>query len=168
MSTINQVDTVERAAVTVSTSQENFDLSNSNPDFNITDSDAERLRKSFLLLIPASEEASIAFYENLFARMPSTRSMFSQDIRVQGEKFMMMLAVMLDAVDNPTRLEAECKSLATSHARYGVTTEMFTAVGQALLETMEKSLGKDFDQNVKASWEKLYGVASRTMMASGH
>jgi nitric oxide dioxygenase len=70
---------------------------------------------------------------------------------------------MLDALDKPAKLDAECRSLGVSHAGYGVTSEMFGAVEEALLESFEKALGDEFNDEVRSSWTKLYGIASSAM-----
>jgi nitric oxide dioxygenase len=57
------------------------------------------------------------------------------------------------------------KAVGARHCGYGVTTEHYRVVGEALLWTLERGLGQDFTPEVRSAWAKVYHVLAATMQA---
>ena len=62
-------------------------------------------------------------------------------------------------------------SLGKKHVRYGVTPEMFPAMGAALISTLETCLRNhgskvDFNDRVRDSWREVYGSLSGDMISA--
>ena len=74
-------------------------LSKSPPVLNA--SETEVLRKAFLRLIVKTDAFAAATYEGLFTRVPTARDLFPQNMDEQNDKFVQMIARLLDALDDP-------------------------------------------------------------------
>ena len=56
--------------------------------------------------------------------------------------------------------------MAQRHVGYGVKPAHYKLVGNALLWTLEKGLGDDWTQDVKAAWTACYTILADTMIKS--
>lgn len=54
--------------------------------------------------------------------------------------------------------------LGVKHIRYGVRPDMFPMMGDALLETLETTLGDSFNDNVREAWKETYAELSQDMI----
>jgi len=127
--------------------------------------DIARLRTSFAALIPRSDEAASLFYQELFRRAPQVRVLFTSEPFEHGQKFMMMLASIVDWLSDPEKLVAECRALGKRHVGYGAKPEHFEIVGGALIYALEQMLKEKFTPEIQASWVKLYRLISDCMLA---
>ena len=125
--------------------------------------DIVRLRDSFAALIPDSEKAADIFYTDLFQRAPHVRALFTTDPFEQGQKFMMMLAAIVDGLTRPEKLVADCQALGRRHVGYGVKAEHFNVVGESLIYALERVLNEKFTPEIRISWVKLYRLVSNCM-----
>lgn len=126
--------------------------------------DITRLRDSFAALIPNSEQAADIFYKDLFQRAPHVRALFTTDPFEQGQKFMMMLAAIVDGLTRPERLVADCQALGKRHVGYGAKPEHFEVVGESLIYALERILIEKFTPEIRISWVKLFGLVSACMI----
>jgi hemoglobin-like flavoprotein len=67
----------------------------------VTPAQQELVRLTFSKLAVMPEVAAALFYERLFAANPSFRSLFSQDMRVQGVKLMTTLTLVVYNLHQP-------------------------------------------------------------------
>ncbi len=104
------------------------------------------------------------FYSKLFNDTPSLRSMFPKDMQKQYLKLMDMLSTIIARLDNLQSLVSEIKAMAQRHVQYGVRPANYKLVGKALLWTLQKGLGKDWNEEVKDAWEKCYTTLANTMI----
>jgi nitric oxide dioxygenase len=90
-------------------------------------------------------------------------------MEVQGRKLVSFLGVVVDHLDDAGALAPEAVALARRHVGYGVAPEHYAAVGEALLWTLDRALGPDFDSATRAAWERTYGLLTAVMLpaASG-
>ena len=56
------------------------------------------------------------------------------------------------------------QELGVKHIRYGVRPEMFPVMGEALLITLEETLGVDFDDAIRDAWIETYAELSQDMI----
>lgn len=70
---------------------------------------------------------------------------------------------MLESGDMDTLVKV-LKDLGAKHVNYGVLKEHYDIVGEALIGTLNDALGDEFNADVKAAWEEIYGVISSTMI----
>lgn len=124
-----------------------------------------RLRKTFALVERQSHVAALVFYQRLFELDPMLRPLFKNDIEEQAAKLMDMLASALSLLEKPEELTDTLEQLGARHVGYGVKTEHYATVGEALLSMLSSVLGKDFDPQTRQTWTALYQVIAETMLS---
>lgn len=123
------------------------------------------IRKSFAQVETHGTVPALVFYRRLFELDPALRPMFKSDIEVQAAKLLDMLGVLISHLERTALLEAELRLMGQRHAAYGVQTEHYATVGQALLDMLAETLRNDFTPAVREAWIALYGAVSSTMQA---
>jgi hemoglobin-like flavoprotein len=125
------------------------------------------VKKSWRLLrqIPPSVVAD-AFYSKLFFDHPELRRMFPKDMDEQYKKLVDMLSSMVSRLDNIESFEQELEALAKRHEGYGVKPKHYEMVGAALLWTLERGLGSDWNVETAEAWMACYGIISEKMQHS--
>jgi hemoglobin-like flavoprotein len=116
----------------------------------------ELVQTTFARLAVMPEVAGALFYERLFATNPSFRPLFKNDMRIQGVKLMVMLAVVVYNLPEPGRVSPAIRDLAVRHVEYGVKVADYQALREALLWTLEQALGQDLTPAVREAWTACY------------
>lgn len=109
-----------------------------------------------------------AFYSKLFADMPSLRKMFPSGMNNQYQKLLDMLNAIVGRLDQLEELSDEIVAMAQRHLEYGVRPPHYKLVGNALLWTLEKGLGSDWNDEVKNAWISCYTLLSDTMIKGAY
>lgn len=130
----------------------------------LTEKQIELIEDSFGLVIPISDQAASIFYTRLFEILPEAKSLFHNDIELQGKKLMEMLSYLVGSLNNLVEIIPIIQSLAKRHVAYGIKNEYYQHVGESLLYTLEKGLGDEFTLEVKDAWVVLYTLLSNTMI----
>jgi hemoglobin-like flavoprotein len=125
------------------------------PDTAPTEKDLALVVKTFDQVVPIAGLAADLFYDRLFEIAPGLRPMFPQDMRDQKRKLFVMLATAV--------LVPQVKALGARHAGYGVRPEHYAIVGQALIWTLERGLGKAFTPQVEWAWIRVYSLLATAM-----
>jgi hemoglobin-like flavoprotein len=123
-----------------------------------------RLRKTFALVERQSHVAALVFYQRLFELNPMLRPLFKTDIELQAAKLMDMLSTALSLMEKPDELNETLEELGARHVAYGVRTEHYETVGDALLAMLSAVLGKDFTADTRRVWTDLYQFIAATML----
>ena len=76
-----------------------------------------------------------------------------------------MLSYVIAKLDKLEDIMSDVTKLARRHAGYGVTDEHYTAVGSALLWTLEQGLGAEWNEELEIAWTDVYTVLAGAMMA---
>jgi hemoglobin-like flavoprotein len=109
------------------------------------------------------------FYNRLFEIAPNLRSLFTSSQNEQSKKLVMMLNYIISKLDSLDDIIDEVTRLAERHVDYGVHASDYVPVGEALLWTLERALGPNWNKEVKYAWEKCYNILSVAMIdASGY
>ena len=108
------------------------------------------------------------FYANLFARHPSMRLLFNDDLDVQGGRLMAMFGKAVRHLDNPSLLEPTLRALGRRHLDYGVTDSHYEAYGEAQLRTLAQGLGTACTPEVHEAWSAVFGEIRRVMVEATH
>jgi len=106
------------------------------------------------------------FYSKLFASNPRLRKLFPADMDQQYRKLIDMLNRIVVQLDEPDALEQEIAWMAQRHAGYGVKPVHYTLVGNALLWTLERGLGKDWNEQTAEAWKGCYQKMAGAMRRS--
>lgn len=104
------------------------------------------------------------FYGQLFRTYPALRTMFSGSMDNQYKKFVDMLSIIVARLDRPITVAQEIYQLAQSHKGYGVKPEHYEAVKEALLWTLERGLGNDWNSAVQQAWIACYDSLTQSML----
>ena len=104
------------------------------------------------------------FYTKLFADNPAVKKMFPADMQQQYIKLTDMLSAIISRLDQMEVLTEEIAAMAQRHVQYGVRPAHYKLVGNALLWTMERGLGKDWTDEVRDAWTTCYSILSNTMI----
>ena len=124
------------------------------------------IRTTFAELVVMPEVAGALFYERLFETSPGLRPLFKNDMRIQGVKFMTMLATVVYHLPEPGQVLPAIRNLAVRHAQYGVKLADYDAVRGALLWTLEQALGPDFTPAAREAWALCYDELAGEMKAA--
>jgi len=126
----------------------------------------ELVRTTFAKLAVMPEVAGALFYERLFAANPTFRSIFKDDMRIQGVKLMTMLALVVYDLPEPGHVPPAIRDLAVRHLEYGVKLADYDTLRESLLWTLEQVLGKDFTPAVREAWTVCYDELAGEMKAA--
>jgi hemoglobin-like flavoprotein len=104
------------------------------------------------------------FYSKLFADNPSVKKMFPTDMAQQYVKLIDMLSAVVSRLEHLDTLSEEIAAMARRHVHYGVRPAHYKLVGKALMWTLEKGLGKDWNEELRVAWQTCYTLLSDTMI----
>ncbi|NTS43045.1 hemoglobin [Flavisolibacter sp. BT320] len=108
------------------------------------------------------------FYEKLFADQPSLRRLFKISLDEQSQQLIDMLSGIVFHLDDLEGLQDDIRALALRHVQYGVKPEHYTAVGAAMLWTLQQGLGQDWNQETAEAWQTCYDLLSATMIGAAY
>ncbi len=125
------------------------------------------VQESFRHILPKRDEAAVIFYRRLFEIDPGVKQLFSHaEMTEQGHKLMVALAFVVNGLARPEMIAAAAQALARRHVDYDVREPHYASVGQALIETLEESLGSALDARVREAWLEAYAFLSSIMIAA--
>lgn len=130
----------------------------------MTPQDIERVRRSWLLVEPRREEAGRLFYGRLFESQSAARAMFRGDVAAQSAKLMATLNVVVEHLDKLDDILPAVRQLGLRHRHeWQVSDEMYDWVREALLWSLQHSLGEAFDAALRAAWGQAYDCIAGEM-----
>lgn len=98
-----------------------------------------------------------AFYSKLFADHPALRKMFPTDMEKQYIKLVDMLSSIIMNLDHQSNVDMDnLIDMSKRHVGYGVKPMHYDMVGKALLWTLKKGLGSEWNQDVNDAWTECY------------
>ena len=125
------------------------------------------IHDSFAEIAPRSDQVARAFFNHLFEMAPHVRPLFRGDMAEQRVKFMATMS-MLVKQPRQSRNRSAGSRQARGHVAYGVTPEHYPVVGQALLWTIQRTLGLSWTGEVAAAWIEACGMLSRHMIGEAY
>jgi len=124
------------------------------------------VQTSFAKVAPIADTAASLFYDELFQRDPRLRALFNPDMAEQRRKLMAMLATAVAHVGDWTKISAAVQALGRRHVTYGVKPADYETVGAALMATLEKGLGDDFNPEVRDAWAACIALVAGEMLGA--
>lgn len=106
------------------------------------------------------------FYDRLFYMAPQAEKLFTVSREEQAKKLIDMVNVVIMRLDRLSELTEDIRQLAIRHVQYGTRPEHYDLVGQALLWTLERGLGKDWTPELAQAWTKCYTLLATTMIGA--
>ena len=122
------------------------------------------VRSSFERLGPGLPAMATRFYQELFARDPALRSLFTTPLAEQEVKFAQKLTEIVHAMPRLNELLAHTRALGARHAGYGVRAADYQTLGHALLAALAAVLGDGFDASTREAWALAYNLVAETML----
>ncbi|MGB6984885.1 MAG: globin domain-containing protein [Candidatus Aquilonibacter sp.] len=122
------------------------------------------MQASFAQVDPVSNRVAQSFYRRLFELDPSLMPLFKADIALQCVKFMEKLAIAVKGLDDLDTIAPFVRELGLRHVAYGVKTEDYDVVAEALLWALEEELGPVFQRDLKSAWCAAYWTISNIMI----
>jgi hemoglobin-like flavoprotein len=104
------------------------------------------------------------FYTKLFLDAPGLRTLFHYPISNQSEKLIGMLNVIVARLEHMDLLKKEVHELAIRHKAYGVKASHYDLVGNALLWTLEKAFGVQWNEPLRRAWLTCYTSLATVML----
>lgn len=126
------------------------------------------VQDSFEQVKPIAGTAADLFYDRLFELDPGLRPLFKADLSEQKHNLMTTLAFAVAGLNKPERILPAVRQLGVRHAGYGVQTQHYQTVGEALLWTLAQGLGEQFTQPVAEAWTAVYTLLAHTMQENNH
>lgn len=134
---------------------------------SLTPQQVADVQRTWELCVPIADTAADLFYAKLFELDPSLRALFPSDLKEQKKKLMTMITTAVRSLKDLGALVPVVQALGKRHVAYKVKDKDYTTVGAALLDTLEKGLGKEWTPPVKEAWIAVYGVLSSVMIDAG-
>ena len=106
------------------------------------------------------------FYTKLFLHNPELRRLFPKNMNEQYTKLLDMLNIIIARLDSLDELKGDIAEMAKRHVKYGVKTEHYNMVGKALIWTLQKTLGEEWNDQMKNAWINCYAILSGTMITA--
>jgi hemoglobin-like flavoprotein len=129
--------------------------------------DTKLLISSFLKIEPQADEFAATFYCILFQEYPSMVPLFAKtDMEKQKSKLIESLQLVMGNIHNPEAFTSILRNLGYRHVAYGAVLTDYPLIGDALLQALERHLGKDWNPEVKQAWTLAYQKISE-LMAEG-
>ena len=126
------------------------------------------IQETFQSIVPVKETAAETFYNQLFQLDPSIRPLFTGNLEEQGRALMAAIGTVVDGLGNPEAVVPTIEQLGIRHLDYGVKDAHYAPFGEALMWTLEQSLGDAFTPEVKEAWMEAYLMVSRIMMEAAY
>jgi hemoglobin-like flavoprotein len=126
--------------------------------------DTDLIQSSYSIIKAQSDEFAESFYQILFDKYPDVKPLFVKtDMEKQKAKLMESLDLVLVNVHNAKAFNSILKDLGKRHVRYGAVLTDYPLIGDALLQALEKHLGKDWNPSVENAWSLAYQAIADTM-----
>lgn len=122
------------------------------------------LTRQFAAIAPQADAFAADFYDTLFVLAPGVRGLFPADLTAQRQKLIAALATVIRSIDRLDTIALAISALGCRHANYGTEESHFAVVGAAILATLERYLGEDFDSEARQAWSMAYAVVSDLMI----
>ena len=122
------------------------------------------VQSSFERLGPQLPTMATRFYQELFARDPGLRPLFTTPLAEQEVRFAEKLTEIVRAMPRLDELLIHTRALGARHVAYGVRAVDYQTLGDALLAALAAILGDDFDAPTREAWALAYNLVAETML----
>jgi nitric oxide dioxygenase len=124
------------------------------------------VRDSFERATLRREDLAEFFYACLFDLSPDMKALFKGDIASQAQRFMEMIAVVVNGMTTEQAISPALEMLGTSHRGIDIETAHYAPFGQALVWSLAQTLESDFTPETRRAWEDWYELVAQTMAAA--
>jgi NAD(P)H-flavin reductase len=122
------------------------------------------VRASFDALGDNEDKATNYFYSCLFVAHPELRQMFPPAMDEQRDRLFRAIRKIVDTMSTPAELADYLAQLGRDHRKYGVTPQMYGALGEAFNQALRRYAGAVFTPAAEEAWTQAYLAASSIMI----
>jgi hemoglobin-like flavoprotein len=126
------------------------------------------VQQSFGQVVPIADKAAEIFYARLFEIAPAVKPLFHGDMAEQRRKLVAALAAVVSGLSDLPSVLPAASALAKRHVGYGARPEHYSVVGEALLWTLARGLGAQWNHQVADAWTAAYATLSGYMIAEAY
>lgn len=132
----------------------------------LTENQIQLIEESFAAVAPRGAALVARFYQRLFKDYPEVRPMFKTEPHEQQKKLLGALALVVENLRKPEKLQPALEQLGIKHNDYDVVPEQYQAVGSTLLKTLAEFAGDVWGSELEEAWTAAYGAISQKMIDS--
>ncbi len=112
------------------------------------------LQSSLHTMLEDQDRFAKAFYDRVFEMAPKVKGLFRKNMTDQGRLLTHMLGGIVYSLSRPEHLTSGLKKLGENHSAYGVEPEYYPVVKQALMETIDETLGDLKTDKTMPAWSQ--------------
>ena len=94
------------------------------------------------------------FFGHLLHKNPSLASVFNRSIESQSILLIDFLNTIIFRLEDLHNMKDKIKNLAELYASYGITPKYYHHITEALLFTLKRGIGKDWNAEIEDAWIK--------------
>lgn len=121
------------------------------------------LQASLPLMFEDQDRFASDFYTRVFELAPQVRSLFRNNMIDQGRLLTHMLGGIVYSLSRPEYLKTGLKKLGENHRNYGVKDEHYPIIKEALIYTIDNSLGERRSGKTMDAWSAALDFVTETM-----
>jgi NAD(P)H-flavin reductase/hemoglobin-like flavoprotein len=122
------------------------------------------IRDTFAHVVNAGDEAVGYFYAWLFLRRPELRELFPPAMDEQRDRLFRALGRIVESLSTPEEMARYLSQLGRDHRKYGVSPDMYDAVGEALIATLRAFAVSAFTSEADEAWTQTFAAAAALMI----
>ena len=92
------------------------------------------------------------FYGHLLHKNPSVASIFKYSLKRQSILLIDFLNAVILRLEEVQSMKAKIKELAETYAGYGIIPKYYPFIEEALLFTLKRGIGKDWNTEIEIEW----------------
>lgn len=124
------------------------------------------VRTSFQKIAMRSNITVDLFYKRLFEMNSNAQAMFKGDTKAQRTKFMAMISSVVSSLNEPDELIKQMQALGRRHQGYGVRSEDFLPLREAMMWAFGQVLGDEFTPEAEEAWIAMYDLLMKLAISA--
>ncbi|HEV2088850.1 MAG TPA: globin domain-containing protein [Cryptosporangiaceae bacterium] len=126
--------------------------------------DAQLLKESLTAIEPHAAKVTQYFYARIFVENPDLRAMFPLAMDTQRDRLLSAIIHIVRGIERPDVLFPYLQRLGRGHRRFGVVTDHYHVVGNALIAAVREHSRDVWTDETEGAWIRAYAFAARAMI----
>jgi len=129
----------------------------------MTKEDIARVQSSWHAVEPVKRVAAELFYVKLFELDDTLKLLYSDDLQQRQQKFLQLVGATVQGLEHAEVMMSAVRELGIRHPLYGDSDAHHGPVQAALFWTLAKCLRREFTEEVRAAWTRIFEILSQAM-----